>query len=228
MTEMTNFVGLDFNDILSLNVEQPILFSHDANAGAMHEWITNESYGMNDSTLVYYLVGEGVGAGIISDGAMLYGKNGMAGEIGHTSVHVMGEQCSCGNYGCLELYCSSISMVKKASLLRKQYPNSLLNSKVTLSATDIFDFARRDDELSKKICSEASQYIGFGLVNLINTYDPDEIIIGDELSKAGDLVLNQATAIVSERLGKRNIDKVKIRIEEQGLTTYYTELLQSQ
>lgn len=216
MTEMNQFEGLDFSLLYNGDISQPVILSHDANAGVMFEWLSKDAYGIGDGTLVYYLIGEGVGAGIISNGNLLYGHNGMAGELGHVSLDVNGERCACGNRGCLELYCSSIAFVRKGKLQRNAFPSSILNTFPNLTAKNIIDSARNGCELSRKLCKEAAQAIGYGAVNIVNAYDPNEIVIGDEMAYGGDLIIDEIRKTIEERASKHLKNQVNVRIEDVG------------
>ena len=107
MTETTgwNFLNLkkEFSDLGGV----PVFIEHDANAAAIAEWWFGQ-FAMATGTLVYLLADEGIGAGVVVNGSMLTGANGIAAEIGHISVNVNGQRCGCGNYGCLEGYCQFI------------------------------------------------------------------------------------------------------------------------
>ena len=92
----------------------PVFLEQDANAGALAQyWHNDEDY--KNGVVVYIAVGQGVGAGIINNGELLKGCIGVAGEVGHTSICYNGPRCACGNYGCLENYCSSIAFTKEVN-----------------------------------------------------------------------------------------------------------------
>lgn len=188
----------------------PVVISQDANAGAMAEWW----YGIENlplhGTVIHYLIGEGVGAGIIIDGQVFTGEEGVAGEIGHISIDVNGPRCHCGNYGCLELYCSSISFVKHAMKHRREDPASTLNQYQHLTAEDIFREAEGGDTLAASFVKRIATYIGYGAVTLINAYNPSTIILCNELSGGGALLLDQVLAVCKERLLPRIQESVQI------------------
>ncbi len=186
---MTEFPGWDkilIEGELKLTSKIPIYFEHDANTGALAEWWYGYSRRAK-GTLVYILAGEGIGAGIVIDGNLYRGSLGIAGEIGHTSINFNGPVCKCGNRGCLEHYCSTISLVNEAKKELPDYPKSVLNK--DLSKSSIFSALKEGDELAEKLVNNATRYLGFGVVNVINTYNPDTIVIGDELTQAGAKVL---------------------------------------
>ena len=201
-----------FADIFSI----PIIIRHDANSGALAEWWLGNQNGSNDKkeneTLVYYLVGEGVGAGVVVGGNVFGGSNGTAAEIGHISLDVNGPRCDCGNYGCLELYCSSLNFVKHAKAQLLKHPDSSLNRYGPLTFQAIFDEAKMGDELAAKLVRRVGKYIGYGAVTLINAYNPNIILIGSDMAGGGDLLLEAVDAIVRERVPDHVYKNVKIEL----------------
>lgn len=214
VTEMNNFVDVDLSPLNELDLNIPVLLTHDANAGVMSQWLHNEDSFIDNETIVYYLAGEGVGAGVISAGQLILGSSGMAAEIGHISLNVEGEICSCGNRGCLEMYCSSLAFIKKAKLMLSRYPNSILHSLESLSVDAIFSSARQGDDLAIQLTRAAGQALGHGAVNIINAYDPDVIILGDDMARGGDLILDEINKVVNERISSRMSHEINITIED--------------
>lgn len=217
LTDLDSFSEVNLSGLLELDIDVPVYLIHDANSGVMAEWLTSEDLYAENKTIAYYLVGDGVGAGIISDGKMLLGKNGTAAEVGHISINFDGEKCRCGNYGCLELYCSSLQFVRKAEQLLHKFPNSALNFIKNFKAQDIFENAAKGDDLCVSLAKEVAEYMGYGVVNLVNAYAPDEIIIGDVMSNGGDLVLDKIRSVVSERAFNGNEEHVIIRYADKSV-----------
>ena len=176
---------------------KPFFIEQDANAGAMAEWwFGNHKKPMN--TLAYFLMGEGVGSGIVENEKLLLGKQGAASEIGHISIDVNGPRCECGNYGCLELYSSTQALLGRA----KKAAPSLFTDKKLKRADEyelIFKAARDGNEAITELMNEMAGYIAYGCVTLINAYNPDIIVIGDVISKASDILLPEIKRIVEER-----------------------------
>ncbi len=177
--------------------DKPVFIEQDANAGAMAEWwFGNHKKPMN--TLAYLLAGEGIGSGIVENEKLLLGKQGAASEIGHISIDYNGPRCECGNYGCLELYCSSQVMLSRA----REIAPALFAGK-DLARNDeyelIFGAARSGDKSIKKLMDEIAAYLAYGCVTLINSYNPDIIVIGDVFSRAADILLPEIKRVVRER-----------------------------
>lgn len=214
VTETQGWAEVNLQTEFAEKFSLPVIIKHDANSGALAQWWFGKHQNLREETLVHFLVGEGVGAGVIVDGEIRSGDNGVAGEIGHVSIDVTGSRCDCGNYGCLELYCSSISFVKHAKSMLPKYPGSMLNQYSGLRAGNIFEAARSGDELALRLTQEAGTYIGYGLVTLINAYDPSIIVISDEMTGGGEIILQEAQAVVQARVTAHLASRVKIQLSE--------------
>lgn len=220
MTRMPFWHSINFIEELKNEFSVPVFIEQDANAGALAEWWFGE-HERPLHTLAYLLDGEGVGSGIVENGNLLLGKQGVAGEFGHISVDVHGPRCECGNYGCLEMYCSVPAMLKKAEeklpeLFEKHFTNRV-------DACDaVFDAARDGNEKALEVVSEIAEYLGYGCVTLINGYNPDIIVIGDGISRGGDLLLPIIKQVVKERTIPELHDKVQIKLSNLKVdSTFY-------
>lgn len=212
VTQMPTWHNINFTEEFKEEFHKPFFFVHDANAGAMAEWWFGDHV-RPIHTLAYFLVGEGVGSGIIENGNLLLGVQGAASEIGHISVDVHGPRCECGNYGCLELYCSVPTMVKMA---RERVPECFSNGhqKGAEACNAIFEAARNGNKKALKVVQEIGEYIGYGCVTLINSYNPDLIVIGDMVAQGGDLLLPTIQKVVKQRAISELLAKVQIKISK--------------
>lgn len=162
---------------------------NDANVAALGEmW---KGAGEGEKNLVMITLGTGVGGGIIIDGYPVNGAHGAGGEIGHMTVKKDEiECCGCGRKGCLEQYASATGVVRLAKrYLKKTVKNTILD-KNDITAKDIFDAAKKEDEAAVYIVEEFCTYLGQALVNLAATIDPAIFVIGGGVSKAGDILLD--------------------------------------
>ena len=142
--------------------------------------------------LIYIAVGQGVGAGILDAGRLVRGKLGMTGEIGHTSICYDGPVCSCGNRGCLENYCSSTSFTKMV--------NEALRPSSPLSFRDAAALLQSGNPTVMELFLTLCERLAVGIVNLINAFNPDVIILGDEMTYVmPDLMIEQVRKFVKER-----------------------------
>lgn len=200
ITEMNNWLDIELKEEFENEYSIPVIIEHDANAGALAEWWFGTQCKDIEGTIVHFLVGEGVGVGVLVNGNIFYGDQGIAGEIGHISVDVNGDRCRCGNYGCLEMYCSSIAFVKHAKAMLKNHSDSALNKYYRLTEDEIFEAARMNDKFALELVKRVGRYIGYGVVNIVNAYDPRIIIISNSMSKGGQMILDAVDEVVKERV----------------------------
>ena len=134
-------------------------------------------------------LGTGVGGGIIIDGRILEGANGGAGEIGHIPVNPQEQDiCGCGKKGCLEQYASATGIVRIAEKLRKENGNTALPAGCT--AKQVFDYAKEGDELAMQAVEELGRYLGLALASCACVLNPEGIVIGGGVSRAGKILLD--------------------------------------
>lgn len=185
---MTEYNYLDHVDIYSLTecFEVPIIASQDANSACLASF---NYYGLDPSSdLAFYYLDKGVGAGISQSGQLITGDLGTAGEIGHISIDYQGDQCSCGNRGCLELYCSSIAILRK---IKSRY-------NLVYKSIDEFYAKGPEEEFYDDFVKNIVLYISLGALNLVNAYNPKFIIIGGEVMKGVDQLKNPILKRLSE------------------------------
>ena len=187
----------------------PVVIEHDADAGALAEWKYG-SFHQEHGTLVHFLASEGIGAGIIADGRISRSETGFSPEIGHMSIDYQGERCSCGNYGCLRLYCSALAFVKYATEHRVEHPESILNQSDDISADVIFEGMNMGDVFCCQCVERMGFFIGCGLANIINIYTPDEIRISDIMVGGGERMLAKIRETVKERVLPLNYERLSI------------------
>lgn len=164
----------------------PVYIEHDANAGALAEWFSRP-HNNKPGTMVYITAGQGIGSSVIVDGKLLQGSQGIAGELGHTSIDYNGIQCSCGLKGCLEQYCSAFALVREVRNGLKDNPESILNQKYDFDS--FVQAVKENDRFAVSVLKKTSGFLAIGLANVINIFNPDLIIIGDELSRFGSKLL---------------------------------------
>lgn len=166
-------------------------------AGALAHYLFDPSVHADDN-LAYYLVGEGVGLGVIDNGRLINGFLGAATEIGHISIDVNGRPCDCGNVGCLERYCSTPAIHDTLIADGTVVPGAA-DMTHTEAARALFAKAGDGDEAAIAIVREVARYVGYGCVTIFNGYNPEHIIIGDIVSEAGPILLDEVRATVAER-----------------------------
>ena len=163
---------------------------NDANVAALGELWQGGAKGCKDAVMV--TLGTGVGGGVIIDGKIVAGFHGAGGEIGHITVNPDEiEACNCGQYGCLEQYASATGIVRMAKRkLAKTDDATVLRNYDPLTAKDIFDEAKNGDEVAKELVDELGEILGSTLSNLACVVNPEAIVIGGGVSKAGKILID--------------------------------------
>ena len=192
---------------------------NDASAAVLGEHHFGAGKGINN--LIMLTVGTGIGGGIIINDRLYPGPSGSAGEIGHMTIDVNGPECNCGNIGCLEMLASGTAVAKEAIRRLSQGERSSLTEIVegkieNITAETVSLAAQKGDSLALEVISEAATYLGIGLVNLVNIFNPEMIIIGGGLAKMGDLLLEPARRVVRERAFQLSARLVRIVQSQLG------------
>ncbi len=180
-----------FRDILEANTDIRILLENDTRARCYAEYFSGESKVEKD--MIYLHLGRGVAIGIIIDGKLYYGKSGFAGEFGHTPFFNNEIICACGKKGCLETEVSGIAIEDKMVNEIRKGVNTVLRDKYDaggiIRIDDVINAAKNDDNLSIELIEEAGEKIGKSVAFLINIFNPELVIIGGNLSHAGDYLM---------------------------------------
>ena len=168
---------------------------NDANVAALGEYWKGAGEGC--ASIIMVTLGTGIGGGIIVDGKVLVGYNGAGGEIGHIVVNPdEPEACGCGNHGCIEQYASATGIVRLAKQeLAASSDDSLLRSdRGELTAKDVFDAAKKGDALSLRVTTKVGSLLGHTLAVIANVVNPEAILLGGGVSKAGPILLDEVHA----------------------------------
>ncbi len=185
-------------DLLEVETSLPVIIDNDANCAALGEMWKGAGDGAKD--LVCVTLGTGVGGGVIANGDIVQGTSGAAGEIGHiAAIPEGGAPCNCGKTGCLETIASATGIVRIAlDKMKKGQDEGMLHelhrNNGFLSAKDVFDAARQEDDTAGKVIEEVSFYLGLVLANIANTLNPEKIVLGGGVSKAGSILLDPVKA----------------------------------
>ncbi|MFP3126066.1 ROK family glucokinase [Ectobacillus funiculus] len=180
-------------DILERETSLPVVVDNDANIAAIGEmW---RGAGKGAKNLICVTLGTGVGGGIIVNGEIVHGVNGAGGEIGHiTAVPKNGALCNCGKTGCLETVASATGIARLAleELTSTNKLGKLMDSYTmhqTVTSKLVFDAANEGDETAKQVIDQVVFYLGLALANLANGLNPEKIVVGGGVSKAGHTLL---------------------------------------
>jgi len=212
-----NFSGwkdIPLKEIIEEEFNIPTFIENDAKACALGEkWF---GCCRDIDNFVYLAVGTGVGAGIIINGEIYRGAGELAGELGHTTVDIDGPHCSCGNYGCLELYTSVGSLIER---IRKEL-KSLLKEDPLETLSLFYRVAREGDIKAVKLLNDYCFWLGIGVVNAINIFSPEAVVLGREaLINGVDLIIPRVEKIVRERSFSIAAQQTKILASSIGENT---------
>jgi glucokinase len=163
----------------------PTYLENDANAAAIGEYY----YGAGRGTrhMIYVTVSTGIGGGLILDGRIYHGLSGGAGEVGHITVLPMGPRCNCGSRGCLEALASGTAIAREGQdLVDRGIPTAIGGLSDRVSAKTVVEAMRKGDSHAAEIVQRAMRYLGIGMANLVNMFNPEMIVIGGGLSNLGE------------------------------------------
>lgn len=192
--------NVPLKNIIEERFHIPTYLDNDANIAGLGE--NRFGAGKGSKHMLYMTVSTGIGGGIILDGKVYRGATFGAGEIGHITIDMNGPLCGCGNYGCVEALASGPAIARTAKKALLDYPDSLLNTYPEITAKEVAEAARKGDPLAIEVINKAAGYIGATLASLVNTLNPDLIVIGGGVSQMGDLILNP----IREEVRKRAIN----------------------
>jgi glucokinase len=190
-------------DRISSRLNLPTTLDNDANCATFGEWWQGAARGGTD--VVGLTIGTGIGGGLILGGALYHGASDMAGEIGHTTIDLNGRHCKCGNYGCLEAYASAPAIATRARevLVREEGESSIpamVNGKYeAITAQIVYDAAKQGDPIANEIVRDTAKYLGAGVANLLNIFNPDTVVIAGGVTAAGDSLFVPLRAEVRRR-----------------------------
>ena len=179
----------DVRTALEETVGLPVVVVNDANAAAMGEaW---KGGGRGSENVVFITLGTGVGGAVISDGRMVAGANGAAGEFGHMTINpAETETCACGRRGCVQQYVSASGIARLArKYLAEHEGESALRSVEKLTTKDVFDAAKNGDSAANAILENVYDAFGYTISAVCTVADPEVVVIGGGVSKAGEMLV---------------------------------------
>lgn len=211
--------NVPLRDIITRESGVPSYLINDANAAALGELYFGAARGMRQ--VVYVTVSTGIGGGIIIDGELYRGSVGTAGEIGHMTIDTNGPRCQCGNTGCWEVLASGTALADRA---RQQIKDEAKTSILDLACGDLEKVtapviqaaAEQGDHLAGELIAQTGYYLGVGLANLINIFNPELIVIGGGLSNIGEALLGPAFRVAGERAFRESYQAVRFALPELG------------
>jgi glucokinase len=202
----------------------PVQVTNDANAAALGELLFGAAKGMKDFIVI--TLGTGLGSGIVANGALVYGADGFAGEIGHTVVNPQGRMCGCGKRGCLETYCSATGLCRTVQELicDTTEPSALRSvSFEDLTAEMVSDAALSGDGLAMEAFESCGRILGLKLADSVAHLSPEAIILYGGMAAAGDLIFAPTKRSLEEHVFP--IFRNKVKLLPSGLTEANSAIL---
>jgi glucokinase len=199
---MKGWVDIPLADIIRERFQISACVVNDASAAALGEHRSGAGRGVNN--LVLLTLGTGIGGGIIADGKLYLGAVGGAAELGHMTIYADGPKCGCGNTGCLEMLASGRAIerdaVKRIGRGEKSSLSKMAGGKTEkITAEMVGKAARNEDALALEVLSRAAYYLGIGMVNVVNIFNPEMIVLGGGMAELGDIFIDPGRKMVAER-----------------------------
>ena len=200
-------------DILHRRFRIPIYVENEANAAALGEYYFGAARGVDN--FIYLSAGVGLGGGIVLDGKLFRGSYGYASEVGHMTFDAGGELCGCGKRGCWETFVGPRAVERRVrrtlrtgaeSIMREMAGGSLEN----ITFDNVLKAAERNDEVALAALSEVGRYLGIGIANLINIFNPEMIVLGGALNRASPIILPVVERAVESNTLSPNWENVEI------------------
>ncbi len=204
---LVNLPGISnspFRRVLSEQLALPVALDHDAKVAALGEF--HFGAGRGRDSMIYIVIGTGVGAAIIYQGALFYGEGNSAGECGHMTVDPRGRPCHCGSRGCLEAYTGGPA-------LSRQYAEMTGDD---ITGADIAARARSGDERALQVFTDAGRALGIAIATLAMTLNIETFVIGGSVAKAGDLLLGPARETLPGYAFRAVSERLRVVASELG------------
>jgi glucokinase len=216
---LPDFVNVPLREEMQKHINLPVILDNDANCAALAESVAGAARGFENSITV--TLGTGVGSGVVIGGKVYSGFNYSAAETGHMVICSGGAQCTCGRKGCWEVYASATGLIEQTRETAKNNPGSLINTIVEgdlskIDAKTAFDASRKGDPTGRAVVEKYIEYLAEGIVNLINIFAPEVVVIGGGISKEGEYLLAPLRKIVKANVYFKGKPQTQIKVAEMG------------
>jgi len=213
LTPNLGWRDLPLRDLVSEAVGLPASLDNDANCAVYGEWWVGAARGAK--YVVGLTIGTGIGGGIVLDGRIYHGASDVAGEVGHTTIDSTGRLCKCGNYGCLEAYASGPAIAARAvegivAGVETRLPALAGGDLAKVTAETVYEAARTGDEYALELVKDTAKFLGAGVGNLVNIFNPEIVVIVGGVTMAGDQLFVPLRSEVKRRAFKPAVDRCRI------------------
>ncbi|MEW5705363.1 MAG: ROK family protein [Actinomycetota bacterium] len=213
------FSNLRIRSMVESKYGLPVFVDNDGNLAALGE----KQFGAarDAKHIIGLTIGTGIGAGIIIDGCLYRGTTGSAAEIGHMVIDANGPRCTCRSYGCFEEMASGRALLRvireKVMEYREGYLIKLAEGKIEdITGPMITEAAQKGDEAALAAFNEVGYWLGIGINNILNIFNPELVVVGGGMADAGELILQPARRVVADRTLHPNKDVAEIVLSELG------------
>jgi glucokinase-like ROK family protein len=217
--ENIDWFDVPLASLLEERTNYPVTVVKRQQAGALGELWNGIGKGCSD--LLYISIGVGIGCGIILSGRLWEGAYGVSGELGHMTIVPDGEQCRCGNFGCLETVASDRAIAELAAKeVRKGRETVLFDSRTgtpgPFTSTQVIAAAKAGDRLAIDVIQQAARYLGIGIASAANLFNPSKIVLGGDVVQLGDLFLAPIREVVTRRGFPLSVNRLEIVASSLG------------
>lgn len=192
---LPGWIDIPIGPLVTEEFGVPFALQNDATAAAIAEYRFGAGRGTH--TMLYLTVSTGIGGGAIVNGTVHLGSAGNGGEFGHVTVRRGGRLCSCGRRGCVEAYASGTSIALRAGAALADGAPSSLAQLDTVTAADVSRAAAAGDPLAREVWAETVDLLGAAVTDLVNVFEPDMVVLGGGVTRAGAMLLDPVRAVVA-------------------------------
>jgi glucokinase len=195
--------GVPFRDLMSERLGVPVVVDNDGNASMLAEARAGAAAGARHAVMVS--LGTGIGGGLWLNGELYRGATGLAGELGHVVLQLHGPDCpgDCPGVGCFEALVSGNTIGREGLSVAEREPDSALGRRLTsgkaIDGGIVTEMAHDGDPLAREVLATIGERLGYGLVGLVNTFNPEVIVIGGGAARGGELLLGPAREVIAAR-----------------------------
>jgi glucokinase len=213
LTPNLGWVNMPLRQLIHDRLGLPAALDNDANCAVLGEWWVGAARGARHA--IGITIGTGIGGGLIVDGRLYHGASDVAGEIGHTTIDTEARRCKCGNYGCLEAYASGPNIALRAVEEMEAGAESRLRALVggdlrKVTAQTVYQAAADGDELALEVVNDTAKFLGVGIGNLLNVFNPEVVVVCGGVTLAGDHLFEPLRREVARRAFKPAVNACRI------------------
>lgn len=213
LTPNLGWVNMPLRDRVAAGLDLPATLDNDANCAVLGEWWRGAARGA--AHVVGLTIGTGIGGGIVLNGEIYHGASDIAGEIGHMTIDSTGRRCKCGNYGCLEAYASGPAIAARAvegieAGAETSLPSYVDGDLSVITAQLVYEAAYDGDAFALEVVRDTAKFLGAGVANIINIFNPEVVVICGGVTLAGDNLFVPLRSEVKRRAFKPAVDVCRI------------------